>query len=115
MSQTQPRIGGLQIAIIVLTLITALVHLFIGFSFSEVILILNGLGYLGLLGLLYLPIAAAAPYRNYVRWILIAFAAVTIVAYFIVEPNRGTLGYVTKLVEVVLIILLFMEGRQAQP
>jgi hypothetical protein len=123
MSELHPRIGALQIAIIVLTLATAFIHLFLGFSFLgsgpsllPILFLLNGIGYLGLLGLLYLPISAAAPYRNIARWALMVFAAVTIVAFLLVGlQGAGTLAYSTKIIEVVLIVLLFMEGRQVQP
>jgi len=112
MAQTRPRIGALQIGIIVLTIATALVHLFLGFSFG-LIFILNGIGYLGLLGLLYLPIPMVAPYRSMVRWILIAFTALTIIAWLILGlHDAGLLAYTTKLIEVVLIVLLFMDGQQ---
>jgi len=115
MSQTQPHIGALQITIIVLTLATAVVHLLLGFSFGA-IFILNAIGYLGLLGLLYLPLPMVAPYHTAVRWALIIYTVLTIVAWLIIGlHDAGLLAYTTKLIEVVLIILLFMEGRQDQP
>jgi hypothetical protein len=115
MSQLQPRFGAMQIAIIVLTIITALVHLYLAiFQMDfDLLFILNGLGYLGLLGLLYLPIPMVAPYRNVVRWVLIVFAAVTVVAWLLIG-TRDIVAYVTKVVEVVLIILLYLEGQQTQ-
>ncbi len=113
MSQTQPRIGALQIGIIVLTIVTALVHLFLGISFRDMLFILNGVGYLGLLGLLYLPIPMVAPYHGVVRWVLILFAAITIVAWFFIGlHSAGLLAYTTKVIEIGLIVLLFMEWRQ---
>src|SRR5689334_3151325 len=113
MTDLHPRIGGLQLAIIVLTVVTALIHLFLGFSFLSfgpsllpILFILNGIGYLGLLGLLYLPIDAVASYRSMVRWALIAFAAVTIVAFLIMGlKGAGLLAWSTKIIEVVLIVL----------
>jgi hypothetical protein len=63
--------GLLQIGIIVLTLATAIIHLQL--VFPSVLFILNGLGYLGLLGALYLPIPQLAGYRPLVCWALVGY------------------------------------------
>src|SRR5690349_17446761 len=109
-------IGALQIAIIVLVVITALVHLQRGLGMMgggppgggqggppagaqggppggggfnimqmlplpmPVLFLLNGIGYLVLVTALYLP--ALRQYQPIVRWLLILFAAVTIIMYF---------------------------------
>jgi hypothetical protein len=78
----------------------------LGFLFAA-----NGVGYLGLLGLLYLPIPAIAPYREMVRWALMLFTVATIVAWLFLG-SRDLLGYATKAIEVVLVLLLFLDGRQ---
>lgn len=119
MSQVQPRFGAIQIAILLLTIVTALIHLFLGVLFIQspdgflgLLFFANGIGYLGLLGLLYLPLAGLASYRGSMRWALIIFTAVTIIAWLF-AGSRDLLGYATKVIEVVLIILLFMEGRES--
>jgi hypothetical protein len=143
-------IGALQIAIIVLVIITALIHLQrgIGMSFGgppgggqggpppggqggpppgagggfsimqlmpfpmPVMFLLNGIGYLVLVTALYLP--ALRQYQPIVRWLLILFAAVTIIMYFAIAGLRpNPVGLLTKAVEVALIVLLFIEGRRA--
>jgi hypothetical protein len=77
-----------------------------------ILFLLNGLGYLALVIALYLP--PLARYRRVIRWLLIAFAAVTIVMYFAIAGFRpNPIGIFDKLVEVVLIALLFVEDRQA--
>ena len=113
MSQSKPRFGAIQSGIIVLTLVTAAIHLYLAIfqMHNDVLFILNGLGYLGLLGLLYLPVAMISPYRGAVRWALIVFTAVTVVAWMLIG-SRDVLAYVTKVVEVALIALLYMEGQQ---
>jgi len=74
--------------------------------------LLNGIGYLVLVGALYLP--QLRQYQTTVRWLLIAFAAVTIIMYFAIAGVRfNPVGYLTKAVEVVLIILLLIDGRRA--
>lgn len=78
-----------------------------------ILFLLNGIGYLGLLIALYLP--ALARYQHIIRWLLIAFAAVTIVLYFLFagfSPNP--IGLIDKVIEVALIVALFIEGRQAR-
>lgn len=109
MTQLQSRFGVLQIGIILLTIATAAIHTFLAFNW---LFYANALGYLGLLGLLYLPIPMVAPYRTYVRWALAAFAAVTVVAW-VFMGTRDMLAYFTKVIEIVLIILLIVEGRQS--
>jgi hypothetical protein len=74
--------------------------------------LLNGIGYLVLLGALYLP--QLRQYQPIIRWLLIAFAAVTIIMYFLIAGVRfNPVGYFTKALEVVLIVLLLMDGRRA--
>jgi hypothetical protein len=71
---------------------------------------LNGIGYLVLVAALYMP--QLKQQRGLVRWALIAYTAVTIIAWVIVGA-RNTIAYVDKLIEVTLIVLLFIEGRQS--
>jgi hypothetical protein len=108
--QPQPRFGALQIGIILLTIATAVIHIVLAFDW---LFYANALGYLGLLALLYLPVPAVAPYRGTVRWVLIAYTAVTIIAWIFIG-TRDPLAYLTKAIEVVLIVLLYMEGQQAR-
>ncbi len=74
--------------------------------------LLNGIGYLVLVGALYLP--QLRQYQPIVRWLLIAFAAVTIIMYFAIGGLRfNPVGYLTKAIEVALIVLLLIDGRRA--
>ena len=113
---------GLGVGIFLLTLATALIHLYLAFTaiaymglnFGVMLFILNGLGYLGLLAILQLPIRQLARFRSAARWALIAFAALTIVLYFIMAPKPYTiLGYVDKAIEVALIALLLADAYTA--
>ena len=112
MSQTQSRFGAMQVGIIVLAIITAIVHLYLAIfqMHNDLLFILNGLGYLGLAGLLYLPLPMLASYRGIVRWVFIVFSAVTVMAWVLIG-SRDLLAYVTKVVEVALIALLYLEGQ----
>ena len=99
----------LRIGIIVLTLGTAFTHM--SLNFPDPVFILNGLGYLTLLAALYLPIPALRPYRRLIRLVFIGYTALTIFLW-VLFGYRATIGYVNKINEVALIILLLLEGRQ---
>jgi hypothetical protein len=112
---------SLGFGIFVLTVATAVIHLYlalsaiasIGFNFGVMLFILNGLGYLGLLAVLQLPIRQLARFRSAARWTLIAFAALTIVLFFIIAPEYTIIGYVDKAIEVALIALLLADAYTA--
>jgi hypothetical protein len=112
MNKTAQNISRLKIGIIFLTVATAAIHLIVAFIFPSMraLFILNGLGYLALLVAYFLP--QLSSYRNIVRWLLIAFAAVTIIGYFVVNGFKvDPLGWVDKAIEIALIVLLWMDGR----
>jgi hypothetical protein len=74
--------------------------------------LLNGIGYLVLVSALYLP--QLRQYQTIVRWLLIAFAAVTIIMYFLISGVRfNPVGYLAKAVEVTLIVLLLLDGQRS--
>jgi len=147
-------IGTLQIAIIILVVITALIHLQRGIGMSvggfgggppggaqggppggapggppggapggfnmfqllplplPILFLINGIGYLVLISALYLPVLAR--YQRLVRWLLIIFAAVTFVLYFLFNGFRlNPIAVVDKAAELTLIVLLLIEDRQA--
>lgn len=108
----------LRIIIAILTVITAAIHLFLGVGmFSDMLgklFILNAIGYLALLVAFWLDIPKGR--AGLVRMLLMAFAAVTVIGYFVV--NRGysfqnPIGLVTKLDEIALIVVLYLYGRSA--
>ena len=101
----------IRIGVVVLTLMAAVVHL--SLLFPDPIFTLNGLGYLTLLAALYLPIPQLVPHRRLVRWTLIGYASLTILAWVAIG-ERTLLGYSTMVGEVALIILLLMEGRRTR-
>ncbi len=112
---------GLGVGIFLLTVATAGIHLylaftamaFMGFNSGILLFILNGLGYLGLLALLQLPVPQLARFRSAARWVLIAFTALTIVLFFVMAPEYTVLGYVDKAIEVALIALLLVDSYTA--
>jgi hypothetical protein len=109
---TAPRLGPLQIGIILLTVATALVHLALGLPRPDILFILNGIGYLVLVGALYLPVPQLSAYHALIRYALMAFAAVTIVGWIVIGDKTLIIGYFDKAAETALIVLLAVEARQ---
>jgi hypothetical protein len=110
---TQTRLNGMQIAIVLLTFATGLIHLWKGLSDGLLMFIANGLGYFALATAAYLPIAALAKYRRLARWALLVFIAVTIIGW-VVFGERSAIGFTDKAIEVVLIVLVYLDLRKPQ-
>ena len=110
MDQVSTRqFGLLQLGIAVLTLATAIMHFIL--VFPSFLFILNGLGYVALLAALYLPIPQVAGHHRLVRWVLMGYTAVTVVAWIAIG-SRDLYAYANKLIEIILIVLLWLESRQ---
>ena len=103
---------AVRIGVVVLTVITAIVHL--SLLFPDPVFILNGLGYLTLLAALCLPIPWLGPYRRVVRLTLIGYATLTILLWVAIG-ERSLLGYSTTADEVALVILLLLEVGECDP
>lgn len=77
-------------AIIILTLITAFLHIAAALDKQlfpdgpDPLFLLNGIGYLGLLGAFFLPISFFQQRHELVRWAYIGFAIVTILAWLVI-------------------------------
>jgi hypothetical protein len=118
-SRQRPKIGALQIAIILLATATAIIHLYLAFAIliphmgkgGGAPFILNGIGYFVLLGALYLPLAVLDRWRSLVHWVFIGYTALTVVLWFAIG-TRDTIAYIDKIIEVMLIVLLFLDSRQ---
>ncbi len=127
------RFGPLQVAICALAVATAVVHIYLGavthvmvatqpeataaaggavaLGIFAALFYLDGLGYIVLTVALYHP--AFARFRRLTRWALIALTAATIIAYFaLIQGHYDAIGIADKIAEVVLIVLLVMEGRR---
>jgi len=103
--------------IVLLTLATALVHVsfFLPDPKAGIIFGLNALGYIGLLGLLYLKLGLPAPVARVVRPAFIGYTALTIVLYVVFSYRSGhwsvPLGPIDKLIEMALVALLWSERQ----
>jgi hypothetical protein len=114
--------------IIILTLITAGIHFYFWYDYvivqgDKILLfqsfLLNTIGYLGLLGLLYLPLGLPASIHRYVRPLFIAYTALTIILYIYFSATSGAwsvpLAPIAKVDEAILIWQLWAEGRAEMP
>jgi hypothetical protein len=113
MDNRSVRLGGAQSSIVLLTVATALIHIYLAFQFPagpDPIFLLNGLGYLGLVTLLYAPLLPLVGYRALIRWVLMAYAALTIILWSLMGA-RTPLAYIDKLIEVALVSLLWLEQQ----
>jgi hypothetical protein len=131
------RVRLLPLAICALAGATALIHLWLGAMTSvllatqpELVASLGGATALTVMAALFsanaagyvvLPAARYAPHpalrrvRRVTRWALIAFTAVTVVAYVALSQGHvDALGLADKAIEVLLIALLVVEDRRAR-
>jgi len=106
--------------IVLLTLITAVIHIYFfttdpkgGLLFT--MFLLNAVGYLGLLGLLYLPLGLPDSLHKLVRPVFIGYTILTIVLYIIIswQSNVWSAPWapIAKVDEVILIWQLWADGK----
>lgn len=115
MQKVMSLFPGWRIVILITALVTAVVHLslvFITPGFLGVMFLLNCLGYLGLAGLFLLPLDFVRPYHEIVRWVLVGYAALTIILWVVINGHPDVGGVIAKLDEVLLIVALILERGQ---
>lgn len=115
-----------QYVIILLVLATAILHLAAAFdrvlfpdAVPDLLFLLNGLGYLGLLGAYFLPIPFFQQRHKLVWQVLFVYVIVTIVAWLIIWVGINVIGHgvpffsrdsiygvPAKIIEVILLSLL---------
>lgn len=107
--------SNLRIAIIVLTLATALIHLYLNIRIGhfDPPFTANAVGYLALLGVFLAQPPFLAGRERLFHYAYMGFAAVTILAWFFIAWLPGgrsdVLAYITKAIEVLLIIALWQH------
>ena len=125
------KLTGKHIGIIILTLITAFAHLAAALDKQlfahgpDPLFILNGLGYLGLLGAYFLPISFFQQRHELVRRGFILYAIITIVAWLVIWvgfyvirdghsffDRDSVYGVPSKIAELLLIWLLYTDKPQ---
>ena len=126
------KFTGRQIGILLTTLLTAVLHVAAGFdrvlftSGPYPLFILNGIGYLGLLGAYFLPIPFLQQRHAWVRWVLFGYAVLTIVLWLYIFVYQFVIlggtpffsrdswyGIPAKISELILLYFLWADRRQA--
>jgi plastocyanin len=114
----------LRWSIAALGLFTAMAHLTLNipFSIESTHFTLNGLGYLALLGALFINpprniplISFITGQRRLIHYAFMGYTAVSIVAWVFLGKPYTMLGYVTKADEVLLILALWQHSRGTAP
>ena len=106
------NLKGIHYGIILAAIATAILHITL---FPDIVFTLNGLGYLGLLGAYFLPIAFFQQRHNLVWWALVGYTVLTIILWVImgdktfVAGTSSATGYYAKAAEVLLLIFLWAD------
>ena len=122
------KLSSKQIGIALASLATAVLHLTAAFDKvlfpegADPLFILNGIGYIGLLGAYLLPIPFFQQKHAWVRWVLICFAILTILAWVFIWVIQAVLlggkpffdydslyGVPAKIAELILLYLLWSD------
>lgn len=109
------KLSSKQIGIIVATLATALLHLSLFSKMGADPIVLNGLGYLALLGAYFLPIPFLQQQHKLVWWVLLGYTVLTIVLWIVmgdknfIAGTSSAIGYYAKLAELFLLGFLWAD------
>jgi len=110
------NLSGKQYGIILSTLVTGLLHLFLLTRLGLDPIALNGLGYLALLGAYFLPISFFQQRHNLVWWAFIGYTVLTFVLWIILGDKNFTfdfstaaIGYYAKTAELFLMGFLLAD------
>lgn len=107
-----------RIVILITAVITALIHLVLlnvqymqSSGSPDLLFTLNGLGFLALTAALFIDLPILKENQKWVIYAFMAFTLATIIAWVAIGA-RSTLGYLTKLDEVVLLVALGLYLRE---
>jgi hypothetical protein len=106
------KLTGIHYGIILAAIATAILHITL---YPDIMFTLNGLGYIGLLGAYFLPIAFFQQRHNLVWWALVGYTALTIVLWVIMGEKdfnaspTAPIGYYAKAAEVLLLLFLWLD------
>ena len=121
LAEPRPRVGFVQIGVILAALVTAGIHLYYTIfvetpsSPGFVLFLLNVIGYVILPAALYLSIPLVGQFRRVVRTVLIAQATSSIVSFFyvylvVLGTSFDRVGLVAKAAEILVIVLLTVDA-----
>jgi len=113
--ETIMTLTGKHYGIILFGLATALLHLSLFSQMGFDPIVLNGLGYLALLGAYFLPIPFFQERHNLVWWALLGYTVLTFILWVIlgdknfVPGTSSATGYYAKAAEVILLGFLWAD------
>jgi hypothetical protein len=102
-----------RMAILGLAAAAAAIHF--SLLFPDPVFIMNGLGFLVLLAAYLLPVPWLEKRRRLVRLAFIAYTLVTIAAWIAIGDKSMPLGYISKGIEILLIIALLTDRSSGSP
>ncbi len=105
------QLTNVQLVIIALMVSTGIIHLILGLQ-GDILLLFNSIGYLGLVGLRFLPLLRGSKPLLLVNGAIIIYTFVTIIGYFVVHGTVETVGLITKVIEVLLILAVAFDTTQ---
>lgn len=105
----------LHYGIITLLVATGLIHVLYTLL-DDMLLFVNGIGYLGLTLLYFLPITGKQPYKRFLNGATIIYTLITIVGYVVVHlgGHFDKIGIITKVIEIALVGLVVVYMFQKQ-
>jgi|GEM_PF-3321748 len=105
----------LHYGIIILLVTTGVIHILYTLL-DDLLLFVNGVGYLGLTVLYLLPITGRQPYKRLLNGVTIVYTLITIIGYVVVHigGHFDKIGIITKAVEVALVglVVVYMFRKQ---
>ena len=111
-TKAQDRLGSADVAVAIGITVTTLAAAAIHFGLGSLLFMMNAAGYATLAVAYLAPIALAERFRWLIRVALLGFTAATIVGWVLVGPRFG-LAYLTKGIELTLIVLLVVDIYRA--
>jgi hypothetical protein len=111
MERVQMKYGWAHGVMIIVVLVTAAIHLYLGLKFSNPLFLLNAFGFVGLTGVYLLPISLTQRFHSLVRWGLVGYSLLTIVLWAVMNGRLDPVGITAKLAEIILIILLILDRK----
>ena len=113
--EREMKLTGKQIGILVAGLATAILHLELFSKMGPDPIVLNGLGYLGLLGAYFLPMPLFQQRHKMVWWVLVGYTILTIILWVVmgdktfVAGTSSAIGYYAKVAELFLLGFLWAD------
>lgn len=113
------KLSGTQIGILVFGLATAFLHLYLAAKIGVFDpIVLNGAGYIGLLGAYFLPIPFFQQRHKLVWWVLVGYTILTIILWvvlgnknFVFDFSSPAIGYYAKAAELFLLFFLWRDKK----